>query len=191
MDALEIERQHDDIEYALRADKAEAHEEAGRAIPRGEYGRVLFLSAAAEHWMMRGELDRARDLLADIQDDPSEGQLATRAIQLQLAYRIGDQAWATALLQQLLADFRADLVSTSTCHHVGELLRENDDLRQAHRWFTLPLAYLDPDDDFDGVEEMCLESRAQVRRLLGLPQDRYDAVAAELAAAQPAHPAEE
>ena len=182
MDALEIERQHDDIEYALRADKAEAHEEAGRAIPRGEYGRVLFLSAAAEHWMMRGEVDRARDLLADIQDDPSEGQIATRAVQLQLAFTVGDEVWASSLLQQLLVDFRADLVSTSTCHYVGELLRENGDLRKAHRWFTLPLAYLDPTDDLDGVEEMCVEDRAEVRRQLGLPHDRFDAVADELAA---------
>ena len=182
MDALEIERQHDDIEYARRADKAEAHEEAGRAIPRGEYGRVLFLSAAAEHWMMRGELDRARALLADIQDDPSEGQIATRAVQLHLAFKMSDDAWATSLLQQLLVDFRADLVSTSTCHLVGELLRENGDLRKAHRWFTLPLSYLDPTDELDVVEEMCVESRAQVRRELGLPHDRFDAVADELAA---------
>lgn len=182
MDPLDVEARHDEIEFAMRADKAEAHETLGRSIPQGEYGRVTFLSTAAEHWMMRGDNDRARALLEEIQDEPSEGEVAARATQLQLAFATGDKVWATALLKQLLADFRADLVTVSTCHFVGDLLRENNELRQAHRWFTLPLAYVDPDDDLDAVEEMCVRSRAQVRRQLGFPHDRFDAVADELAA---------
>lgn len=181
MDPLDVEQLYDDIEYGLRADKAEAHETAGRAIPPGEYGRTLFLKTAAEHWLRRGEYDRARALLAGIQDEPSEGLLTTRAVQLSLALSIADQAWADSLLTQLLVDFRADLVPTSTCHYVGELLRENGELRKAHRWLTLPVTNLDPDEELDGVEELCVESRAEVRRLLGLPRDRYDALADELA----------
>jgi hypothetical protein len=181
MEPLQVEERYEEIEYGLRADKAEAHEEAGRAIAPGEYGRVLFLKTAAEHWLMRGEHDRARALLAGIQDAPSEGLLTTRALQLHLALTIADEAWAAALLKQLLVDFRADLVSTSTCHYVGDLLREHGDLRQAHRWLTLPLTNLDPDEELDGVEEMCVEARADVRRALGLPRDRYDALAEVLA----------
>ncbi|MCD4527128.1 hypothetical protein [Nocardioides sp. cx-173] len=182
MDPTEVERRYDEIEYGSRVDKAEAHEAAGRAMEPGQHGRVLFLKTAAEHWLMRGEHDRARALLAGIQDEPSEGLLATRAIQLNLALTTADPAWASALLKQLLLDFRADLVSTSTCHYVGELLRENGDLRQAHRWLTLPVTNLDPDDDLDGVEELCVEARAEVRRELGLPRDRFDALAEGLAA---------
>lgn len=181
MDPLEVEALNDEIEFASRADKAEAFEEAGHAIPQGEYGRVSFLTSAAEHWLMRGETERARALLADIEDEPSEGEIATRAIQVEVAFAAGDSDWVPVLLKQLLADYRADLVTTSTCHFVGDLLHENDQLRQAHRWFTLPLTYLDPDDELDVFEEMCVRSREQVRRQLGLPHDRFDAVADELA----------
>lgn len=119
MDPLEVEARYDEIEFARRADKAEAHEALGRAIPAGDYGRVMSLKAAAEHWMMRGENDRARVLLEEIQDEPPEGEIATRATQLQLAFAMDDGAWAAALAKQLLSDFRADLVTVSTCHYVA------------------------------------------------------------------------
>ena len=53
-----------------------------------------------------------------------------------------------------------------------------DELKRAHRWFTLPLAHLAPDEAFDWDEEMCLLGRARVRRDLGLERDRYDVAAA-------------
>ncbi|WP_193611321.1 hypothetical protein [Nocardioides lijunqiniae] len=182
MDPLEAERLHADIEYGLRLDKAEAHEALGRRMSPGEHGRVLFLQAAAGHWMLRHEHERARALLSSIQDEPSEGVIATRAVQLELAFATDDPAWADDLLQRLLDDFRSGLLTTSTCLFVGELLLANGRLRQAQRWLTLPLSRLDPDEDLDGVEEMCVETRAQVRRQLGLPHDRYDALAAQLEA---------
>ncbi len=182
VDTYDAENLFDEIEYGTGTDKAEAHEKAGRMIPEGEHGRVLFLKAAAEHWVVRGELDHARALLAEVADSPDEGVLSTRAIQLTMALKAGDGAEAEVLLGQLLVDFRADDVTSATCHYVGESLREAGELKKAHRWFTLPLSNVDPDEDLDTVEELCVEARAGVRRQLGMPHDRYDAVADELAA---------
>lgn len=180
MDPLDADDLYDRVAYSDRKGKAAAFEEIGSGIPRGEYGRVLFLATAAEHWMIEGDLERARTLLETIEHDPSEGQLHTRSTQLYLAYRLEDRAWATELLTVLLTEFRADRVNAATCHHVGETLALAGELTKAHRWFTLPLSNVDPDDELDVMEEMCVLSRAGVRRDLGLPHDRYDAVADEL-----------
>ena len=182
VDTYDAEDLFDEIEYGSRADKAEAHEKAARSIPAGEHGRVMFLKSAAEHWVMRGEVEHARSLLAEAADGPDEGVLSVRAIQLTMALKEGADEEAASLLQQLLVDFRADRVTTSTCHYVGESLREAGELKKAHRWLTLPLSNVDPDEDLDALEEMCVEDRARVRRELGLPHDRFDAVADELAA---------
>ncbi|GEP37653.1 hypothetical protein NPS01_13160 [Nocardioides psychrotolerans] len=182
VDDYDAEELFDEIEFGARADKAEAHEKIGWSIPVGEHGRVLFLKAAAEHWAMRDDLAHARELLAEIADGPDEGVLSVRAIQLTIALREDDTAEAEALLAQLLADFRKDLVTTSTCHFVGDCLQHAGELKKAHRWFTLPLSNVDPDEDLDDLEEMCVVARAGVRRQLGLPHDRYDAVADEIEA---------
>lgn len=182
VDTYDAENLFDEIEYGARADKAEAHERVGRSIPVGEHGRVMFLKAAAEHWVGRDEIAHARELLAEVADGPDEGVLSVRAIELAIALREDDTAGAETLLGQLLVDFRKDLVTTATCHFVGECLERADQPRKAHRWFTLPLSNVDPDEDLDTLEEMCVEGRARVRRRLGLPHDRYDAVADELAA---------
>lgn len=185
VDTYDAENLYEEIEYGSRPDKAEAYEEAGRSVPAGEHGHVLFLMGAAEHWVLRGEIERARSLLAEIADaphDPGEGILGVRAIQLSIALKEGDAAEAETLLRQLLVDFRADEVTTATCHYVGESLQEAGEPKKALRWFTLPLSNVDPDEDLDTLEEMCVEARAAVRRELGLPKDRFDAVADELAA---------
>lgn len=188
VDTYDAEDLFEEIEYGSRADKAEAHEEAARSIPAGEHGRVMFLKGAAEHWLMRGEIEHARSLLAEAADGPDEGLLSVRAIQLTIALQEGAADEAASLLQQLLVDFRADRVTTSTCHYVGESLRDAGELRQAHRWLTLPLSNIDPDEDLDPLEEMCVVARTAVRRELGLPHDRFDAVADELASLRGTEP---
>ena len=182
MDTYDAENLFDEIEYGTGKDKAEAHEKAGRSIPVGEHGRVLFFQAAAEHWVLRDEIEHARSLLAEIADGPDEGVLSVRAIYLTIALKEGDGDEAEKLLGQLLVDFRAVRITSTTCHYLGESLREVGELKKAHRWFTLPLSNVDPDEDLDTIEEMCVESRAAVRRELGLPHDRYDMVADELSA---------
>lgn len=53
----------------------------------------------------------------------------------------------------------------------------HDQLREAHRWFTMPLSYADPDSE--DLDYLCLAARLRVREALGLPQDRFDRLAFE------------
>lgn len=182
VDTYDAEDLYDEIEWGTGTDKAAAHERAGRAIPEGEHGRVLFLRAAARHWLARDEITHARELLEEVDGGPDEGALSLDALRVSIALKEQDTAAADVLLARLLADFRKDLVSSSTCHYLGESLQLAGEPRKALRWFTLPLSNIDPDEDLDDLEELCVEGRAAVRREMGLPKDRFDLVADELAA---------
>lgn len=188
MDEDEVEDLRAQVEWSQRTDKAEALESLAMGLATGEHGRATFLTAAAEHWILRGELGRARALLAEAATLPPEGPLAVAAVQLGIAVAAEDEAETRRLLDGLLVDFRADRVTSSTCHYVGEVLESAGDLRAAHRWLTLPLSNVDPDEELAAVEELCVEGRARVRRLLGLPVDRFDRAAQEIAAWRLEHP---
>ena len=164
------------IEWGAFTDKAERHAQLGRERAPGEYGRAHFLTMAAEHGLLRGELEHARQALEDAgPPHPGERLLDQRSIWLWLALQSADAAEVDRLLADLLADWRADLINVATCAHVGDLLESYDDLRRAHRWFTLPLRGLEPDDD--EIDEICLVGRLRVRQALGLAPDRYDQAA--------------
>ena len=50
---------------------------------------------------------------------------------------------------------------------IGEFYEEHDQLRQAHRWLTMPLTYADADDE--GLDYLLLVARLRVREALELP----------------------
>jgi hypothetical protein len=48
------------IDSGRSADKAEQFEAMAESLAPGENGRASFLSAAGDHWQLRGDLERAR-----------------------------------------------------------------------------------------------------------------------------------
>lgn len=167
-----------DIEETVPLDeKAERFEELAATLAPGENGRASFLVAAGEHRQVRGEHDEARRCyelaLAD------GGQTGTPALANlhRLALETGDDLEAASLVAELRAMARRDELYPMDFLFVGETFESVDSLREAQRWFTMPLSRLDPVLDEDRLDPYCLAARHRVRRALGLPVDRYDQVA--------------
>ena len=180
----DVDELSNEIDLSASPRKAEELEQVGAGLAEDEYGRATFYGMAAEHRLMDGDLDAAeRDLR--LGGEGHEGELLLHPLTTWLSWAQKSQRpeEVERILGELIALWRADKLTISSAHHVGELLEMADDLKRAHRWFTLPLAHLDPDEDFDWDEEMCLMGRARVRRDLGLQRDRYDVAAAEIIAA--------
>lgn len=176
----------DRIDLSASATKAEEFEAVARGLAEGEFGRTAFLAMAAGHWQMRGDLDRARTLL-DLAGPPQPGEMMLDPLTTRLSIEIEavDAAAQDAALAALLARWRSGDLTVTSCSHAGETLHLDGQLKRAHRFFTLPLADLDPDDDFEWDEELCLMGRYRVRRELELPVDRFDVAAAEILASGP------
>lgn len=175
MDAGEVEQLHDDIDLSAAPDKAERFEELGLALDPGEYGRASFLAAAADHWSYRERHDHALALL-DAAGDGQPDELVTsisahRALILLRAGRVDD---ANEIVGERRTAFRRGEVSVAECLMIGDSLEEFGDPVTAERWFTLPLAPFDPDDDPDLIDPYCLMGRYRVRRAQAKGFDAYD-----------------
>lgn len=179
----ELEDLRDRLDLSTSPTKAEDFEAAAGMLAEGEYGRAALLAMAADHWVMRKDLDRARRALdAAGFGQPGEMWIHPLAVRLSVEVAAGDVAAQETALVGLLEQWRAAELSITTCSFIGETLEIDGQLKRAHRWFTLPLTNVDPDDELDFDEELCVTGRARVRAALGLPGDRFDAVAAELIA---------
>ncbi len=139
----------------------------------GDEGRAEFLDSLAGELNLVGDFDAAREAsLAAIEDggptvfDPRCGMLMNEL-------QVGDQARADEILTELLARVRAGELNVSECEFIAESLEEADRLKDAHRWFTIPLRDINP-EDIDELPSMSLVGRHRVRRQLGLPIDAYD-----------------
>ena len=173
------------IDFSTSPTKAEEFEAMAASLTTGEHGRVSFLLAAGEHRQMRGEHGEARRLYDAAIADGGESPGAPLAQLLSLALETGDDARATDCTAQLRDLSRADRLVPDDYHRVGDVFRGHGRLRDALRWFSIPLSSVDP-EDVDDLAWWCLLGRRQVREELGLPRDRYDQVAdAELARRQP------
>lgn len=171
------------IEFSTSRTKAEEYEAVARDLAVGEYGRAAFLVLSAEHWQMRGDLARARALLIEAGwGHPGELILHPLSTRLSVELAAGDSVAQETVLTSLLERWRAAELTIATCSYVGELLEIDGQLKRSHRWYTLPLTNVDPDDEIEVDEELCILGRARVRRQLGLAEDRFDGVAAEIIA---------
>lgn len=170
-----------DIDFSASTTKAEQFADQAEAMTVGEHGRASFLLAAGEHFQMRGDYDAARRCFERALDDGGETGTDPLANLLDLALETGDESTAEDLAKQLRALVRQDAVGPATCHFVGEAYEQHGRLREAMRWFTIPLAHVEPDEAED-VDYLCLVGRLRVRQELGLVEDRYD-VAADAALA--------
>lgn len=162
-------------------DKPARFEAAAAALAVGEYGRASLLVAAGEHWQMRKEYDEARRCFAEALADAGETAADPLANVVSLALDEGDEAAVTLYLGELRDLAQKDGLPVTACLHVGESLEGHGRLREAHRWFTMPLTWSEDEDD---VDYYCLVARLRVREALGLPQDRFDLVADEERAAR-------
>ena len=92
---------------------------------------------------------------------------------LEVALRRGDDVEADRLTAELLALYRDGRLTRGDCVDVGETLENADRLKQAHRWFTMPLREVAPDRLGETALPL-LQGRYRVRRTLKLPVDAYD-----------------
>ena len=164
-----------DIDMSTSRDKAAEFEKAAAGLPVGEHGRASLLVAAGDHWRMREEYGEARRCFLEARDDGGETSVDPEAYLLGLALEVGDEEAAERQLDVLKAMARRDEMSPEECLYVGEHLEQHSRLQEAHRWFTMPLTWSDEDD----LDYFCLTGRLRVREALGLPHERFDAIAVE------------
>ena len=176
MDDDEVFDRLTEIDGSTSTRKAEEFEALAHSMPVGEYGRATFLVAAGQHRQMGEEHDEARRLFDLALEDGGESPSDPLANLLSLALDTGDEPRVEALSAELRGLVRADRMGAGGCVFVGDVLREHGRLREAMRWYTIPLTYADlAEDDLD---YFCLAGRYHVRRELDLPEDRLDQVAA-------------
>lgn len=164
----------EELQFNLKGeDLHEALAQEAAALQPGEEGRAAFLSVLGEFLLMHDEVDRARTAYEQARQDGGPTVIHPLAGLLEVAYRSGDSDAATSVLAELLSLVRADRLNWATGENVGEILEEADELRQALRWFNIPLRDVDPDDVSDELIGL-VHGHYRVRRLLDLPMDRYD-----------------
>ena len=176
MDQDEVTRRLEEIDFSRSPRKAEELEAQAQSMPVGEPGRVTFLVAAGGHRQMDKQYDEARRLFELAVEDGGGGSMThPKSHLLSLALELGDEDAVAPLLVELRGLVRDDRLGTPGCHFVGDTLRRHGRLREAMRWFTIPLTYTDLEDG--DLDYLCLIGRYQVRRELEMPQDRFDQIA--------------
>lgn len=139
----------------------------------GEIGRATFLTSLAGELNLTGDYAGARETGLAAIEDGGPTDLDPRCGMLMNELQAGDDARADELLAELLLRVRAGVIGPIECEWIAGSLEEAGRLRQAMRWYTIPLLDIHPDDveDFDVA---ALNGRYRVRRELGLPLDTYD-----------------
>lgn len=175
MDDDEVFDRLTEIDMSNSTNKAEEFEALAQSMPMGEYGRATFLVAAGQHRQMSDEYDDARRCFDLALEDGGESTTDPVANLLSLALALEDEETVDSLSARLRGLVREDRMGTGACHFVGDSFRSHSRLREALRWFTIPLTYADLDED--ELDFFCLTGRYHVRRELGMPEDRLDQIA--------------
>ena len=176
MDDDEVFDRLTEIDMSGSTRKAEEFEALAQSLPVGEYGRASFLIAAGPHRQMRKEYDEARRCFELALEDGGESSTDPLTNLLSLALDTGDEATVLSLSAELRRMVRDDRMGADGCLFVGDSFQDHGRLREALRWFTIPLTYADLEDD--DLDYFCLAGRYRVRRELGMPEDRIDQIAA-------------
>ncbi len=140
---------------------------------QGEDGRAEFLAALAGELHLVGDFAGAREASLAAIEDGGPTELDPRCGLLMSELEAGEDDRADVLLAELLVRVRSGLIGSVECEWIASALEEAGRLRQALRWFTLPLLDVHP-DDVEDVDTRALEGRYRVRRALGMPLDGYD-----------------
>ena len=139
----------------------------------GDDGRAAFLCALAGELNLVGDFDGARAASLAAIDDGGPTTIDPRCGLLMNELHAGEQARADEILSELLARVRSGHLGEVECEWIASSLEEADRLKDALRWYTIPLHDIDP-DDIDELPTHLLYGRYRVRRELGLPLDAYD-----------------
>lgn len=164
------------VEIAAIADHAQRVGEYRRlldGLPAGHEGRAEALMYLAEELKESGRLDEARDTYWLAIHDGGRTVLDAHVGVLGLELAAGDETRVDDLLRLLLTKSRGDQLVIGDYEWIGDLLEDAGRLRQALRWFTIPLRDLQP-GDVDAMPVLALNGRYRVRRALGMPEDAYD-----------------
>ena len=178
MDLEEAEEEIEELEFSLQGEaRLAAFRERADALAVGEDGRAEFLVSLAEFFEMEDLLDEADAVYREAIEDAGPTLLHPVAGLLSVALRRGDgDASVKDLNARLWTLARSDSLTGSDYEHVGDLLESHQYLREAMRWYTVPLSDFDP-DEIDLIPVVASNGRYRVRRELGLPLDRYDEAA--------------
>jgi hypothetical protein len=154
-------------------DRPRRFEELAGQVPPGTHSHSSLLVAAGDHWQLRGEYDEARRCFEEARADGAESLGVPLACLAGLALEQGDESTAATQFRELRRAVQREEAGPEACHMAGEALQEHGRLNDAHRWFTIPLAWAEDDD----LDFLCLTARRRVRAELGLPVDRLDQLA--------------
>lgn len=176
MDDDEVFDRLSEIDMSASATKAEDFEALAQSMPVGEHGRATFLVSSGQHRQMNGEYDEAHRCYSLALEDGGRTTIHPVANLLSLALDTGDESTVDARSAELRGLVRADRLGPAACHFVGGSFRHHGRLREALRWFTIPLTYADLEED--DLDLLCLTDRFLVRRELEMPEDRLDQIAA-------------
>jgi hypothetical protein len=168
----------EEIMYAEpRGQEAERLEAAAEGLAVGEPPRAECLRSAVDWWQQRGRHDDALRCAEAAIADGGPTWVDARASLLSVLLVTGE-----ARADELEKELRRDLGQCPNVDVMIEMTAEDLEnagrLRAAARWYTLALADADPDEvPGDGGLERLVARRYGVRRMLGLPVDRYDVIA--------------
>lgn len=142
-------------------------------VSAGEEGWAEVQMCLADDLLAEGLADDARATYQAALDDGGRTVLDPRAGLLDIALAAEDGAGVDELLTRLMVSSRADELVLGDYEWIAESLEEAGRLREALRWFTIPLRDIQP-GDVHLMPALCLNGRWRVRRELGLPLDAYD-----------------
>lgn len=158
--------------------RAEHLEAAALTMPLGDRRRAAFLLTAALYRQSQREYDDARRCYELTIAGGGTGVSEGLAGLLALGLRTGDRAAAEAAARELRELARQRRLLPGVCFDVATAYEEDDQLHEALRWYSIPLSRFDP-TDAESLDQDCLSGRYELRRRLGLPDDRYDEAAVD------------
>jgi tetratricopeptide (TPR) repeat protein len=171
----------DDIELSDRVDRGDMLRAGADRHPVGSEARSAYLTILGEHLQMERRYAEARAALEEVLDSGHRPFNHPLVPLLDLDLETGRTDEADELLARLLELSRRGNLEANDHEMIGESLEMCGRARDAHRWFTIPLRDVDP-DDLDDLDIGCLHGRFRVRRALGMPLDPYDRASLEIKA---------
>ena len=178
MDLDDVDDDLEELEFSLTGQaRIDACRARADAIPQGEPGRAEYLTSLAEFLEMEDRLDEAEAAYREALDDGGPTRLHPVGGLLSVSLRRSDDTAVNAINSRLWQLARADQLTESDFEYVADVLEHHGRLREALRWYTVPLRDLDPDEDIELIPVISSNGRERVRKALGLPPDRYDEAA--------------
>ena len=125
-------------------------------LAAGDEGYAEVLTVLAEDLLTDGRPGEAREAYQAAIDDGGRTVLNPRTGLLDVALHEGDDEQVETLLRTLMEQSRADRLGLGDYEWIGESLEEAGRLKQALRWFTIPVRDIQP-GDLELLPIVCLD----------------------------------